>query len=280
VQILKEQVDVLTIKLTRQQQHLANHLRTRYQMGDYQPLKWLLNQENPSAISRILTYYQYLIQSRQRLIDEIDTTRKNLNEKNQKLLHELTQNQQLHRELLSHQQALEQQKAYHKILISSLSNEIQTKQNALLEVKRNKNNLARLLKTLTEQSIEQPHTPFLQMQKKLPFPVHVELHALQTMKQGVTFFADEGTSVKAVYPGKIVFSDWLKGYGLLLIIDHGQGYMTLYAHNQSLFKRKGQIVEQNEQIASVGHSGGIQQNGLYFEVRHKGKAMPPLSWLA
>lgn len=100
------------------------------------------------------------------------------------------------------------------------------------------------------------------------------------MNQGVTFFADEGTAVTAVYPGKVVFSDWLKGYGLLLIIDHGQGVMTLYAHNQSLFKSKGQTVFQNEQVASVGHSGGIKQNGLYFEIRLRGKAVPPLSWLS
>lgn len=104
--------------------------------------------------------------------------------------------------------------------------------------------------------------------------------SFRKMHQGVTFFAEEGAVVTAVYPGKIVFSDWLKGYGLLLIIDHGQGFMTLYAHNQSLFKRKGQYVNQNEQIASVGHSGGIKQNGLYFEIRLKGKAVPPLNWLS
>jgi septal ring factor EnvC (AmiA/AmiB activator) len=118
------------------------------------------------------------------------------------------------------------------------------------------------------------------MRKKLPLPIHTAHKSLTTMNQGVTFFADEGTMVTAVYPGKVVFSDWLKGYGLLLIIDHGQGYMTLYAHNQSLFKRKGESVLQNEQIASVGHSGGIKQNGLYFEIRDKGKAVPPLGWLS
>lgn len=280
IQNLQSQVDALTGKLRRQQQHLANHLRTRYQMGDYQPLKWLLNQENPYALSRILTYYQYLIQSRQRLIDEIDATRKNLHEKNQNLVHELAQNQHLHQRLLQHQQSLEAHKNDQKSLLTALNNEIQSKENALLEVRRNKSNLTRLLKRLTEQSIAQPSTPFFAMRKKLPFPVHTDGRSMQSMKQGVTFFADEGTSVRAIYPGKIVFSDWLKGYGLLLIIDHGQGYMTLYAHNQSLFKRKGQFVTQNEQIASVGHSGGIQQNGLYFEVRHKGKAVPPLGWLA
>ena len=85
--------------------------------------------------------------------------------------------------------------------------------------------------------------------------------------------------MNAVYSGKVVFSDWLKGYGLLLIIDHGQGFMTLYAHNQTLFKQKGDTVTQGIQIASVGHTGGLKQNGLYFEIRQYGKAIPPLKWL-
>ena len=91
------------------------------------------------------------------------------------------------------------------------------------------------------------------MRKKLPLPVQTEHRSLQKMNQGVTFFADEGAVVTAVYPGKVVFSDWLKGYGLLLIIDHGQGFMTLYAHNQSLFKHKGQTVHQRDksQVSAI-----------------------------
>jgi septal ring factor EnvC (AmiA/AmiB activator) len=93
-------------------------------------------------------------------------------------------------------------------------------------------------------------------------------------------FAGEGDAVTAVLPGKIVFTDWLKGYGYLLIIDHGHGLMTLYAHNKTLLKHKGDIVTQGEKIASVGHSGTIKKNGLYFEVRRQGKATSPLAWLA
>ena len=94
------------------------------------------------------------------------------------------------------------------------------------------------------------------------------------------FYAAEGAAVTAVYPGKVVFSDWLKGYGLLLIIDHGRGFMTLYAHNQSLFKQKGDSVNQGEQFATVGHSGGLKQNGLYLEIRQRGQAISPLAWLS
>ncbi|MBL7479652.1 murein hydrolase activator EnvC family protein [Legionella bononiensis] len=277
---LHAKAEQLNQQLATQQQLLASHVRARYQMGEYQPLKWILNQDDPYKISRILTYYQYIIKSRQELIDKIDETRINLSENKDKLHNELAENQKLQNELSQHQQQLEQNKRYHTTLIQSLNNEIQNKQHDLQEFQKDKANLSRLLKSLSQQSVVQSSKPFVQMRRKLPLPVQNVQRSLRRMNQGVTFFADEGAVVTAVYPGKVVFSDWLKGYGLLLIIDHGQGFMTLYAHNQSLFKHKGQTVRQNEQIASVGHSGGIKQNGLYFEIRLRGKAVPPLDWLS
>lgn len=267
-------------QLLTQQKLLASHIRARYQMGEYQPLKWLLNQDSPYRVSRILTYYQYVIKSRQQLITQIDDTRKKINENKNNLNDELAKNQQLQQQLTQNQQQLQQNKSYHTTLIQSLNKEIQTNQLALKEFQKDKENLSRLLKSLTQQSVVQSSKPFAQMRKKLPLPVQTDHRSIQRMNQGVTFFADEGAVVTAVYPGKVVFSDWLKGYGLLLIIDHGQGFMTLYAHNQSLFKHKGQSVHQREQIASVGHSGGIKQNGLYFEIRLRGKAVSPLDWLS
>ncbi|MDR3441704.1 MAG: peptidoglycan DD-metalloendopeptidase family protein [Legionella sp.] len=277
---LQNQVNQLNQELITQQQLLARHIRARYQMGEYQPLKWLLNQDDPYAVSRILTYYQYIVKSRQELIKQIDTTRSAINESKEVLKNELLANQQFKTEMTQHQKLLEQNKNYHTTVIKSLNNEIQDKQHILDEVQKNKENLGSLLHTLSQQSVTQASKPFNQMHKKLPLPVQTQSRSLQKMNQGVTFFAEEGAVVTAVYPGKVVFSDWLKGYGLLLIIDHGQGYMTLYAHNESLFKRKGQSVRQSEQIASVGHSGGIKQNGLYFEIRLRGKAIPPLGWLS
>nr|WP_238584628.1 peptidoglycan DD-metalloendopeptidase family protein [Legionella worsleiensis] len=277
---LHTKAELLNNELATQQQLLASHLRARYQMGEYQPLKWILNQDDPYKISRILTYYQYIVKSRQELIDKIGETQNKLKENKDKLHHELAENQKLQNQLSLNQQQLEQNKQYHTTLIQSLNNEIQNKQHDLEEFEKDKANLSRLLKSLSQQSVVQSSKPFNQMRKKLPLPVQNVQRSLRRMNQGVTFFADEGTVVTAVYPGKVVFSDWLKGYGLLLIIDHGQGFMTLYAHNQSLFKHKGQMVYQNEHIASVGHSGGIKQNGLYFEIRLRGKAVPPLDWLS
>ncbi|WP_028388316.1 murein hydrolase activator EnvC family protein [Legionella fairfieldensis] len=280
IQNVQKHINELNRKLIAQQQLLAEHVRIRYKTGEYQPLKWLLNQDNPYTISRLLTFHQYLIRSRQQIIDKIDHTKRNLTIDQETLKKELNEQQQLQRQLNKHQQALEQNKRYHKALIQSLNNEIQTKEHTLSDYERNKKKLAQLLKTLAAQSIIHTNQSFTQMQRKLPHPVNTKKDNLQKMNQGVTFFAAEGTPVTAIYSGKVVFSDWLNGYGLLLILDHGQGFMTLYAHNQSLFKPKGATVLQGEQIAAVGHSGGLKQNGLYFEVRHRGKAIPPLNWLS
>lgn len=277
---LQHKDDQLSTELLSQQQQLAHHVKARYLMGEYQPLKWLVNQDDPYRYSRILTYYQYLIRSRQQLITTIDHTKNDLSQNREILDKELIANKNLQNQVNQHQSKLTEFKSYHTELIKSLDNQIQSNQQTLIDFQKDKDNLSRLLTSLSQQSVIQSSKPFLQMRKRLPLPVQTEHRSFKTMNQGVTFFADEGAIVTAVHPGKVVFSDWLKGYGLLLIIDHGQGFMTLYANNQSLFKRKGQMVNQNEQVASVGHSGGIKQNGLYFEIRLRGKAIPPLTWLS
>jgi len=98
--------------------------------------------------------------------------------------------------------------------------------------------------------------------------------------KGTLIGASEGTQVKAVAPGQIVYADWLDGFGMLLVIDHGRGYMSLYGHNQSLLRQVGQNVEQGEPVALVGDSGGQDRPGLYFEIRYQGEAINPTKWLA
>lgn len=277
---LQQRVNELNKQLVTQQQLLAEHVRIRYKMGGYQPIKWILNQDDPWSISRLLTFHQYLVQSRQTLIDTIDTTKHSLTDNQHQLTEEIKNQQVLEKQWHDNQQKLEKNKHYHTAVIQTLNSDIQSKQRMLSEFEHNKQNLAHLLTALDKQekTIVVNKQPFISMRHKLLAPIH---HAKRVQKtnQGVTFIADEGAPVYAVYSGKIVFSDWLNGYGLLLIIDHGQGFMSLYAHNQSLFKHKGVTISQGEQIAAVGHSGGSKESGLYFEVRQRGKAIPPLEWL-
>lgn len=97
--------------------------------------------------------------------------------------------------------------------------------------------------------------------------------------QRITVAAEQGEPVQAVFYGRVAFADWLRGYGLLLIVDHSDGYMTLYAHNQSLCKEVGDWVDTGEIIAQADKSGGYQKIGVYFEIRHQGKPTNPLPWL-
>ena len=280
IQVLKQLIETLNQQMSTQQTLLAKHIRARYKMGEYQPMKWLLNQENPYAISRLLTYYQYLVKNRQNTINQVIETRARLNQNQEKLKQETLQQQYLENQVKQHQEQLSQNKHYHAALILSLDKEIQSKQQIMEEYKHNKNNLTQLIQALTQRGLSTQHYPLIQRRQHLPNPVQTSPKNIKSLNQGIAFFAPEGTPVSAVYAGKIVFSDWLKGYGLLLIIDHGAGYMTLYAHNQALFKQKGAFVDQGEKIASVGHTGGLKKNGLYFEVRHGGKAIPPREWLS
>lgn len=128
---------------------------------------------------------------------------------------------------------------------------------------------------------------FSTLKGQLPWPVKgrltnkfgsVRAESTQAIWDGVLIDAREGTEIRAITSGKVVFSDWLRGYGLLIIIDHGKGYMTLYAFNQSLYRQVGEWVDVGEVIASVGQSGGRSHSGLYFGIRNKGKPVDPLEW--
>ncbi len=280
IQTIQQLIKTLNHQIATQRELLAKHLRARYKMGENQPFKWLLNQENPYAISRLLTYYQYVVKSRQNIVSQVIETQSRLTQ-NQEKLHQETQQQQfLENQVKRRQQELNASKRYHNALILNLEKDIQNKQDTMTSYTYNKQKLTEILKTLAQQGLSTRHFPLMQMRHHLPKPVQTTPEQIQPTNQGLAFFADEGTPVSAVSSGKVVFSDWLNGYGLLLIIDHGAGYMTLYAHNQSLFKEKGAFVEKGEKIATVGHTGGLKKNGLYFEVRQSGKAIPPLEWLA
>ena len=153
--------------------------------------------------------------------------------------------------------------------------------------------LERVVKVITENL---PHTdagldvirqtPFGKLKGKLVWPALGKVKRLFGKKRqsgrlrwkGVLIEARQGNNVRAVAAGRVAYADWLRGYGLLLIIDHGDGYMSLYGHNESLFKETGDWVSAGDVIASVGKSGGRKLSSLYFEIRHKGKPVNPTRW--
>jgi len=276
----EQRIQTLTEQQSRQQDHLIQHLKTRYQIDTMQPLKWFINRSRPEMLSRTLIYYQYLISSRKQLISNLHETQKTLCKEQQTLQRQHVATETLQQSLQLQQNKLEEDKHYRKNVVDRLQKEINVAEKKLANYQKNRDELSQLLQKLYRESKQKNTPPFYSMRHKLPAPVQVRNHRKAIkLNQGVLFPAPEGHNVRAVFPGKIIFSDWLKGYGLLLILDHGQGYMTLYAHNLSLLKKKGEMASQNEIIATVGHSGGLRENGLYFEVRYRGKAVSAQEWL-
>ena len=128
--------------------------------------------------------------------------------------------------------------------------------------------------------------PFESLRGQLRLPVRGDVMARFGSKRGdgpswkgLFIRTPEGSEVKAVASGRVVFSDWLRGFGNLIIVDHGNQYMTIYGNNQALLKRPGDAVKAGDVIASAGNSGGNEQSGLYFEIRHQGRAFDPLGWV-
>src|SRR3990167_1658991 len=263
-QLLKKQQQ-LDLQLQQQQELLAKQIQASYQMHISQPFFLSLYKNNSSTVDRLLMYYHILIQTRKSRIHAIIVHKQQLLQTHQALLQAIAQQQQTKETIQQKKHTLEQFKQTQQTLLQNLINHPVVLKHPAIHV-------------FQPSSYPLIKNTFAKMQHHLPYPLtQRNISNKQISQQGIHFYAAEGTAIYAVYPGRIVFSDWLKGYGLLLIIDHGQGFMTLYAHNQSLFKQKDASIKQGDLIATVGHTGGIFKNELYFEIRKQGKAIQPLA---
>lgn len=287
---LQQQRDKLQGAKKDQQKFIEQQILAAYQTGQQKKIKVLLNQENPEKVSRALTYYDYFNQARAEQIDsyieiisELDIVEPKIIEKTTSLAQAKDQLGDERGKLLASQQARKQNLATINSAIKNKDQELQkmTKDRAELE-----RVLAAVEKTIANISIPKEHQPFSTLKGKLEWPLKgkpsnrfgARRQDTSLSWQGLSIPATEGSPVSAIHYGRVVFSDWLRGSGLLLIIDHGGGYMSLYAHNQSLVKQTGDWVSPGEVIATVGNSGGQQQATLYFEIRHNGKPTDPASW--
>ncbi|MCX7115993.1 MAG: peptidoglycan DD-metalloendopeptidase family protein [Gammaproteobacteria bacterium] len=277
---LSKQALQLSTALQTQQAALSKHLYVRYLMGKTAALKGLLYVKSPTQMNRWVTFFQYLVASRQHVIEQLTRTQQQLNQV-QASLKQVQATQVARQTQLTHfQKKLEEEKAAQMVVMNSLTQHITTSQHVLLDYERDKENLARLLQRLMQHPVKRASallTPSLNA--SFISPIAGDLVATRPWNQGLLFVTQEGRTVRAVRSGKVVFSDWLRGYGLLIIVDHGHGMMTLYGYNQSLFKHQGEQVVAGQQIATVGHSGGRREDGLYFEVRRFGKVLSANSFL-
>ena len=284
-----KQKELLTVK-SEQQYYIEQQIRAAYKIGSQEYLKVLLNQEDPNEIARMLTYYDYFNQARSRQIESYNLTLLDLSRVTQQLAEETVVLGSQRRALGEQQKTLANVQKEKQMTLKALISQISTAGSALLKLEQDRGSLEQLLGKLEENlgKLDAPRSaqPFAGMQGKLLLPVAGRIsHRFGNQRNqgklrwhGIFIDAAEGESVHAVHYGRVVFSDWLRGFGLLMIISHGEGYMSLYGHNQALFRETGDWVSAGEVIAAVGDSGGQDKTGLYFEIRIDGKPNNPQNW--
>jgi len=276
----------LTHQKQQQEKVLAQQLRAAYTSGHHDYIKLLLNQEKPASVQRTVTYYKYLNSARIKEIDQFQIVLSDLLAVTTEHQEQASKLQALKKQQVEQKVTYEHSKRARKKTIKALNKKLLSSKQLLVKLVAEENNLVAALQriaALSQQSVEL--VGLKKLKKKLSWPIKARVkHSFGSRKQGylkwkgILFAAPVGRQVKAIHNGTVLFSDWLKGYGLVTVIDHGAGYMSLYGHNQALLKAVGDRVETGEPISLVGQSGGQAQSGLYFEIRRNGQAVNPKTW--
>ena len=274
----------------QQEARVATEMRAAWQMGRRGELKVLLSQENPHAIARAMGYYRYLFEARNELLTRYRNTLAKLADLEQRIDAALDQLQSRQQDLEEQQRQLVAASANRESAVARLNATISSSSDRLRQLEEDRKELESLLKAIEEAvvnlQVPDNYQPFREARGKMPWPLPGKpsnrfgrpRNEGKMHWQGVNIPAREGTPVTAIHHGRVVFADWLRGSGLLLIIDHGEGYMSLYAHNQSLLREVGEWVTAGSRIGTVGRSGGQDEAALYFEIRHQGKPVDPAAW--
>ncbi|NLY12209.1 MAG: murein hydrolase activator EnvC [Gammaproteobacteria bacterium] len=333
---LDQQKKKLQSSRIEQQKLIAIQARAAYQSGRQEPLRLLLNQQQPEKFSRNLTYYQYIGQARQQQINTFNETLRQINNVSTQISEQQQQLAEQQASLLSKQESLKTLRKQRQQKVAVLSQQQRKENQSLKNRQADQAELTKVLQTieatlarqaqeareaerkrqqrLAEQQRQeaqqmlgsspvttpskQPHSPmvstavthqggsFASVRGKLPWPVNGRLIArfgsargdTRSKWDGVLISSQPGTQVRAIHSGRVVFADWLRGAGLLVIVDHGDGYLSLYGHNQSLLSSPGDMVQTGQVISTVGNTGGQDQTALYFAIRQKGKPADPTQW--
>lgn len=287
---LHSQRDALEAALEKRRVLVNQLIQEQYRQGRQPRLELLLKQQDPERLDRMLRYYDYLnaeltlqLSAYQSQLTHLNSTRVSIGS---------TEDQIAARreKLISDQQQLEKAKRDRQTALTRLGQAQQEEQQRLVGLRRNQQELESLLgeiqRSLETTKLAQDSRQFASLKGRLSWPVEGRLlRTFGSQRSGISFeglliSAQTGIQVKAIHHGRVVFSDWLRGYGLVLILDHGSGYMSLYGHNQTLLREPGDWVGAGQPIATIGNSGGHEEIGLYFAIRHQGKPVNPSEWLS
>ncbi|MGR5288216.1 murein hydrolase activator EnvC family protein [Vibrio maritimus] len=281
-----KQVEALTKQKKQQQEILAQLVQTYYVTKQNNSASGVLSTDPDQ--DRISQYYQYLAKARAQTLEELADTELKLAESERALELERNQIAQLLEQQKAKRDALAKNRTSRQSTVSKIRRSISSDKNYLAELQRNETRLkAEIAKAAKAAKLNQVPMDGLGRQKgRLPWPIKGKvLHNFGTKQtgqvnwKGMVIAANYGTSVKSVYSGTVVFADYLRGYGLVVLLDHGKGDMTLYGYNQTLLKKEGDKVAAGETIALAGDTGGQDTSSLYFEIRRNSKVQNPKSWL-
>lgn len=305
---LRKQMGLKEEEQTQQLEALYAQIRAAFVNAEPSYLEMLLNQQDIATISRGSTYFRYFHQAREAQIEEINTLLSQLNEEQKAVLLAQQSLETLLAEQQQQQAILQQETDKRQATLAALDKTISGKNAQLAALQQEEKSLQKLLDSLareeakrreqakkaqekapTEKTVTavKPNTPFSRLNGTLSWPVSGKVLARygsprnlgKLTWQGIVIASPTGNEVHATASGRVVFADWLRGFGLLIIIDHGEQYMTLYGNNESLLKDAGEFVQAGDTIAQSGEQGIRGLAGLYFEIRHRGSPTNPLKWL-
>ncbi len=288
---LDKRLQAREAELSAESAQLEAQVRTAYTSGQQERLKLLLNQHDPATIGRLLTYYRYMSEFRGDNISAVNRHIAALTDLRQQAAAEENRIAGLARAQAAELDALNAAQNQRQDLLATLKAKIAEEGSQIQRLAAEEQDLARLIAELTSILSDYPITseePFSKFRGRLTWPVAgTLLHDFgqprasdQVKWNGVVLAAPRGREVRSIYHGRVVFADWLAGMGLLVIVDHGEGYMTLYGYNETTLKSAGDWVAPGDVIATVGDSGGQQQSGLYFEIRKGTKPVNPRRWVS
>lgn len=266
--------------LATEQEALARQVQAAYRAGRQDYLRLLLGQDDPATLGRLLGYYRYFSQARVRQIVLVSSHIARLTVLEEEIRQEARALEDFREQQQAERQRLETGRSLRSLVLDDLEAQLADETIRLARLEQDRSQLEQLLKALrqvlTEAEGRLQLPDFGSLAGQLGAPVDGRVRSgFGATGRGWLVLADLGTPIRAVAVGQVVFADWLRGFGLILILDHGQGWFSLYAHADSLFVELGDWVSAGAVLGGVGASGGRAEPALYFEIRQDGEPVDP-----
>ncbi|HTJ15642.1 MAG TPA: peptidoglycan DD-metalloendopeptidase family protein [Steroidobacteraceae bacterium] len=287
---LKTEQAQIQREVADERDELASELKVAYMNGRQEQLKLLLNQRDPAAVGRMMAYYGYFGRARAERITSITEHLAHLELLGERIATETARLREIEDENAKDVKALAGARERRAQTLAEVQAKLRTRNDQLGKLQSDAQALEKLVEQLRraiEEFPELAEQPFQRVKGKLPWPVkgallakYGQLRAGGPLKwQGLVIAADRGTQVRAPFYGRVVYADWLPGLGLLVVLDHGGGYMSLYGHNEQVYRRVGDRVAPGDVLAAVGEAAGLGRPGLYLEIRKGKQTVDPQEWL-